>query len=203
MTRAPGNDLPIRVRAWLCRWYDGAVEIRRASSLDAAAIARLHAESWRENYRGAYSDDFLDGDVFADRRTVWSDRLQSSDPKTITLVAEQGDTLVGFAHTILDSDPIFGALLDNLHVATPVKGTGLGRALMAATADAVIASRPGSGLYLWVLEQNVAAQGFYRRLGGVFADRETSDAPGGGAVVGLRAVWDDPARMLADDEGGF
>src|SRR5437763_12653857 len=52
---------------------------RLAGPADAAAVARLHAESWRRHYRGAYADAFLDGDVEADRRNEWSRRLQEPD----------------------------------------------------------------------------------------------------------------------------
>lgn len=37
---------------------------RPARATDSEAIAVLHADSWRRHYRGAYSDAFLDGDVY-------------------------------------------------------------------------------------------------------------------------------------------
>jgi hypothetical protein len=48
------------------------VRFRHAAPDDVAAIARLHAQSWRGHYRGAYSDAFLDGEAFADRLAVWA-----------------------------------------------------------------------------------------------------------------------------------
>jgi hypothetical protein len=45
---------------------------RPANASDATSVAHLHAVSWRRNYRGAYSDDFLDGDVLADRLSIWN-----------------------------------------------------------------------------------------------------------------------------------
>ena len=48
------------------------VKIRGATLPDAEQIAALHADSWRRNYRGAYPDTFLDGEVFEDRRDAWS-----------------------------------------------------------------------------------------------------------------------------------
>lgn len=173
--------------------------IRRATPSDADAIGALHAESWRRAYRGMYTDAYLDGDVVADRLAVWRDRFAAPDPDAITIVLEEDGELIGFAHTILDSDPTWGALLDNLHVAPDLKGRGLGRVLMRETAAAVLAAAPASRLFLWVLEQNVAAQGFYRHLGGVVVGQEESDAPGGGRIIGLRVVWDDPAILRGDD----
>ena len=39
------------------------LRFRSAEAGDAAAVAGLHADSWRRHYRGAFSDAFLDGDV--------------------------------------------------------------------------------------------------------------------------------------------
>jgi hypothetical protein len=55
-----------------------ALEFRSAGPDDAEPVARLHADSWRRFYRGAFADEFLDGDVVADRRGVWSVRLAAS-----------------------------------------------------------------------------------------------------------------------------
>jgi hypothetical protein len=84
--------------------------LRLAGPGDAAAVAKLHAESWRRHYRGAYSDAFLDGDVFADRLAVWTKRLREPDPRRCAILAED-DALVGFANTVFDDDPRWGALL--------------------------------------------------------------------------------------------
>jgi GNAT superfamily N-acetyltransferase len=174
------------------------VDIRAATERDVAAVAALHADSWRRHYRGAFSDAYLDGDVFADRRSVWSQRLTAPDPTHDTIVAVGGGEIVGLAHTILDDDPEWGALLDNLHVAHHVQGTGIGTRLMARSAAAVLGRGQGTGLYLWVLEGNAAARAFYDARGGRMVDREVTEPPGGGApIVGLRYVWPDPSVLLA------
>jgi GNAT superfamily N-acetyltransferase len=169
---------------------------RPATGRDAEAIAELHADSWRRHYRGAFPDSYLDGEVVADRLAVWTGRLADPRPDHRTIVAVRGGDSIGFAHTVLDDDPTWGALLDNLHVRHDVKGAGLGTGLMAKTAAAVIEWDPASGLYLWVLEQNEPAQAFYEARGGTRAGREVTDAPGGGTVVGLRYVWPDPSTLL-------
>jgi GNAT superfamily N-acetyltransferase len=174
-----------------------SVAHRPATARDAAAIAGLHADSWRRHYRGAYSDEFLDGDVFADRLAVWTERLNRADRSDeCTIIAELDRSIVGLAHTILNEDPQWGALLDNLHVRHDLKGGGIGTRLMEETARAVIERRPSSGLFLWVLEGNKAAQAFYEAKGGRRADRKTSEAPGGGTITGFRYVWPDPSVLL-------
>ncbi len=171
-----------------------------ATERDVEAIADLHADSWRRNYRGAYLDSYLDGDVLADRRAVWTDRLTQPSTNHFTLVAERERETVGFAHTILDDDPAWGALLENLHVAPDLKRRGTGTRLMSETAREVLGRRRLSGLYLWVLEQNTPAQGFYEARGGTSVERTVRGPfPGGGTAVGLRYAWSDPSTLLAED----
>ena len=169
---------------------------RRANARDVEAIALLHADSWRNNYRGVYPDTFLDRDVFDDRRAVWSERLTHPTSSDDTVVAERSGSIIGFVHTILDRDPELGALLDNLHVAQDIKRTGIGTQLMAHSASAVMARGTHKRLYLVVLAANAPAQAFYEARGGECVGQEVSEAPGGGSVVGLLYSWKDPSILL-------
>jgi len=179
----------------------GRITIRNASRADSGDIAALHAESWRRNYRGAYSDEFLDGDVLSDRRSTWSQRLNDDSTSTATFVAETPDaTLAGFAHVAFDADAQWGALLDNLHVTNELKRTGIGTRLIAEVAKVTLDRR--QKLHLYVLEQNTGAQAFYQARGGRFVEASLVSAPGG-VVARLRGsprrhlyVWDDPTTLL-------
>ena len=91
---------------------DRPMDCRSATAVDVRAIATLHADSWRRNYRGAYLDPYLDGDVLADRVGVWTDRLRQPQSGHFTIVVETDGAFGGFAHTILDHDPTWGALLE-------------------------------------------------------------------------------------------
>ena len=178
------------------------VTFRFATPDDAQAVGSLHADSWRRHYRGAYSDTYLDGPVHEDRTAVWSERLGDGSAGHFTIVAEDStggaaSDIVGFAHTRLDADPEWGSLLDNLHVTSARKRQGIGAGLMAETAGALMARRPGGALYLWVLEQNTAAQAFYAARGGVCVGRELRGPfPGGGTAPAFRFAWSDPALLL-------
>ncbi|MGI8904249.1 MAG: GNAT family N-acetyltransferase [Solirubrobacteraceae bacterium] len=180
------------------------LRFRPAGLADAEAVASLHADSWRRHYRGAYSDVYLDGDVVGDRLAVWTDRLREPNPQRCTILAEYGG-LVGFANTFFDDDPTWGALLDNLHVAEAHKRRGIGSRLLALTAEAVI-RRAGSGLYLWVLEQNASAQAFYHARGGRRVGRGLVSPPGGipsrltGSPAKLRFAWTDPTVLRRSTE---
>ena len=170
------------------------LKFRLAKPTDAAAVARLHADSWRRHYRGAYSDGFLDGDVVADRLALWTDRLREPDSRCCTILAEDAD-LVGFVHTVFDDDPTWGALLENLHVADGRRRGGIGSRLLTLAALAVSERDERTGLYLWVLAQNVDAQAFYRAHGARCEERRPAVPPGGiagrlaGSPTKLRYAW--------------
>ncbi len=183
------------------------MRFRLADESDAEAVAVVHADSWRRHYRRAFSDSFLDGDVESDRLVVWTQRLASGDARLRTFVAEDEGVvgLVGFVHTVLDADPTWGALVDNLHVVSGRKRGGVGTRLLGlAGADAV---ERGTGLFLWVLEQNADARAFYAARGGECVERADVPPPGGvagrltGSPVGLRYAWRDPAVLLAARPG--
>jgi GNAT superfamily N-acetyltransferase len=178
------------------------LRFRLADFSDARAIAALHADSWRRHYRGAYSDAFLDGEVDGDRLVAWTERLRELDPRNQTIVADGGDGLVAFAHTVFEDDPYWGALLDNLHVVHGHKRQRIGSRLLALTARAVL--ERGTRFYLWVPEQNVEAQAFYEARGGKCVERAAVPPPAGiarklsGSPVGLRYAWSDPAAVRGD-----
>lgn len=166
--------------------------VRRAGAGDADVIAAVHAGSWRRHYRGAYADAYLDGDLDGDRRAVWRSRF--ADPAgTATFVAEDDGVVVGFVHVVLDADGRWGSLVDNLHVVTDRRYTGVGTALHGRAVEAVRAGAGRAGLFLWVLEQNVAAQRFYLARGGVHVETVAVGGDPGrlnGAPRKQRIVWE-------------
>ena len=185
----------------------GELRLRMTGPGDARAVAALHADSWQRHYRGAFSDAFLDDEAPGFLLDRWTGRLAAPGPRDRTIIAELsgqdgGAAVVGLAHTVLDDDQAWGALLDNLHVSYGVKRHGVGTRLMSRTARAVLADRPGSGLYLWVLEQNAAARAFYDARGGTCVESREVLPPGGdparlnGRPRALRYTWPDPGKLL-------
>lgn len=171
-----------------------ATVYREATATDAAEIAALHAESWRRHYRHSYPESFFGDSLDDDRLTAWTERLL--DPSgTCTVVARVSEEVVGFIHVVLDGDAAWGALVDNLHVRHDFQRHGIASQLMKRGADFVGAAAPHSGLYLWVLERNVRAQAFYRRVGGTFVDRRPVDPPALPGSFCLRCVWPEPSVL--------
>jgi len=109
-----------------------------------------------------------------------------------------------YADSFLDSDVVddrralwSGRLADP----TGRLRTGIGTTLLARAAAAVADRATAPAMYLWVLEQNVAAQRFYRALGGTFVESASVTAPGGvpgrlnGSPKKLRFAWPEAAEL--------
>lgn len=183
----------------------GELRFRPAEESDAKAVAALHADSWQRHYRMAYTDHFLDDEAPGFLLDLWTRRFAGPDPVRRTILAEEPrGRLVGLVHTVLDDDPAWGALVDNLHVRYGCKRQGVGTRLLSLTAQAVLAERPASGLYLWVLEENVNARAFYDARGGTCVEARDVLPPGGdparlnGRPRALRYAWPNPSKLLTD-----
>ena len=91
--------------------------------------------------------------------------------------------------------------VDNLHVVHDQQRSGIGTRLLSCAARAVSRRPAANALYLWVLEQNTAAQRFYTSCGGAAVETAPVPPPGGdptrlnGTPRGLRMVWPDAARL--------
>ena len=116
-----------------------------------------------------------------------------------TIGAFQSDAVVGFVHMILDQDPHWGTLLDNLHVTYRLKRHGIGRRLLTEAARELVQRCPADRrFYLWVLGQNTAAQAFYAACGGIRVESTLCGPfPGGGKALGHRIAWPDSAILVS------
>jgi ribosomal protein S18 acetylase RimI-like enzyme len=171
------------------------IEYRTATARHAEPIADLHAQSWRENYRGSFRDEFLDGDLVGERLRVWRERLESSPDDQLVLLALDGADLVGFVCAYGAHDPSWGSLIDNLHVARAHKRNGIGSALMRQAGAWLAPRYPDLEVYLWVLEVNASARRFYERIGARNAGVSTTETHGGAMVRSCRYTWPRPALL--------
>ena len=161
-----------------------------ASPLDAPAIASLHAESWRNAYRGMLPDQYLDEQVVEDRREFWCRRFSAAVPeRRLIMKAADEATLLGFVCVLLDEEPAWGARLDNLHVMPAYKGRGVGYALFRASREWVARMTPTGRMHLWCVERNYVARRFYDRQDGRVVERDVRPVAQALSVPELRYVW--------------
>jgi ribosomal protein S18 acetylase RimI-like enzyme len=168
-----------------------------ATAADAPAIAALHAANWRSAYSRILDPEFLAGPIDADRMAEWVRRLEEPAPQREIAVARADDGgLAGFVCFEHAADPHWGGFVDNLHTGEAVRGAGAGKALLREAARRIAARDSEAGLWLWVMDDNVPAQGFYAALGGAIVDRSPATfAPMRGAMR-LLCHWP-RARALA------
>lgn len=163
---------------------------RHAELSDAINIARLHADSWRQNYRGLFSDDYLDNEANDDRVRTWNARLENNPPNQFVYIAEESGVLKGFVCVYGNEDNTWGSLIDNLHVASDYKRQGVGSTLMKHAFTWLAEHFPDYVVYLWVMHNNLTAIQFYEKLGGT--NIELFDKPnpvGGNSTPNYRYVW--------------
>ena len=160
--------------------------VRRAAI--ARQIACLHAASWRTAYRGLLADSYLDGEIEQERRRHWRERIdQLADGTGEIFLARIANVPAGFLCIDNDTEPEWGAFVDNLHVLPRWQGANLGGRLLDRGA-AWARDRGQRQLYLWVFERNYPARRFYVRAGWRPAEKQIQEIPGGGRRSTLRLI---------------
>ncbi|TNB74612.1 GNAT family N-acetyltransferase [Arthrobacter sp. BB-1] len=134
--------------------------LRRATPEDAEAVVLMHTLAHEECYPHLLSPAF-----FAARRKAIPERvdrrrtyLDVADPRIIAVDANNEVVGLADAGPGRDEDSPVPLELYSIYVLGRAQGTGLGTALLRAAVGE-------SPAYLWVLEDNVRAQAFYRRHG--------------------------------------
>jgi GNAT superfamily N-acetyltransferase len=178
-----------------------AFTIRQAGIHDAAAIARVHVESWKTTYTGLVPDAYLAALDEEESARRWADRFTAGDH--IAFVAEtQSESpsgIIGF----ISGGPSREALgkcdaeLYAIYLLQSQQRLGAGRLLIHALATA-LRDMGHQSLLVWALEQNPAVF-FYQRLGAVRI-AERSIEIGGAHLPELAFAWrslDDLIRITS------
>lgn len=168
--------------------------IRTAGPADANSVAALHADSWRQVYRGILPDRYLDREVGEERRRYWAAAL-AAPAGGFVLIACRNSVPCGFIAVTCGGEPGYDAVIDSLHVAAPGRRAGLGRRLIGRAAARLMADG-ASSVCLRVYDANEAAIRFYRRLGGR-PDGTGIDPFAGADMPDTRFGWRDLAALHA------
>jgi len=172
----------------------GDVTVREAGPGDAAAVARVHVESWRGAYADLLPRAVLDGLSVQRRAVGWARTLHPSSPERV-VVAERDDRIVGFAHVgphhDSDLDTHVGAL-SALYVEPGRWGSGVGARVHDAGLERLAIDGYGR-IVLWMLSTNRRAAAFYRRRGWVADGRLRLQQFGGTVVLDRRLARRPPA----------
>jgi ribosomal protein S18 acetylase RimI-like enzyme len=140
--------------------------IRRALAADAAAVGRIHVESWNVAYRGIMPDDVIARTDLAYRTAFWAERI--ADAEWPVFVIEEDGECLAFCQMIptrdSDDDGKHVGHITSLHVLPQLRGKSYGRLLMNHVL-AEFTRRGFTAVTLWVLEENRNARRFYEKYG--------------------------------------
>lgn len=151
------------------------MEIRRLSpGDDRNALSRVYEESWKHAYRGIIPKDYLDGIP----RGQWA--ASADKPSVSTLVMFENGELIGtssFCPSRFEDMAGWGEIV-SIYLLPDFMGKGYGKQLF----EEVLRRLKETGfrdIFLWVLEENTNARGFYERQGFVPNGKYLDDNIGG------------------------
>lgn len=156
-------------------------QVREARQEDAAAIARVHVDSWRTSYRGIVPEAFLAGMSYADFEGRWQEWLRGvGDPRWAYRVAElPSGRIVGFASGGPQQGPAYADYageLYTLYLLREHQRAGIGRCLFGSVARG-LAEGGITSLLAWVLARNPSRR-FYEAVGGTLLGRQEIEIGG-------------------------
>lgn len=142
--------------------------IRTATRHDAAQLAQLAEQTFRDTYAAANTTE----DMAVHVRQSYGESVQAreiDDPRMATLICEADDLMIGFAQLRWEAAPAcviadVPGEIHRLYVDGAWHGKGLGPQLMEACLGALHA-RGSDQAWLGVWERNPRAIAFYRKFG--------------------------------------
>jgi len=142
------------------------IELRRATSEDAAALAAVEVRSWRAAYRGLMPVAFLDGLSEAEKTAAWHQNLlkHGASGRKRVWVALSDAGICGFVRvgSVMDEREV--GLIYLLYVLPEHWSRGVGTALMRV-GMLELRDLGMREAILWVLADNLRARRFYEHLG--------------------------------------
>jgi ribosomal protein S18 acetylase RimI-like enzyme len=147
---------------------DASPRIRRAEARDAFPLAALAERTFRMTFAPHNSD----ADMALHCARTYGPAIQAAeiaDPARVTIVADDGVSLVGYAQLRLDHSTACVAAarpaeIQRIYVDAPWQGRGIAQALMAAMLEHA-RTAGADRVWLGVWEHNPRARRFYEKSG--------------------------------------
>jgi ribosomal protein S18 acetylase RimI-like enzyme len=172
--------------------------IRRARPEDAAAIARVHVESWRSTYAGLLPERLLLKLSSARHEARWWRHVLGRFRRShfVYVAEDPREGVVGFVSggAARDRELEYDGEVYALYVLDEFHESGIGSALFQRLSERLL-RECGPSMVVWVLSSN-PSRFFYERLGGKrIATRR--DRMGGAEVEETAYGWVDIAQLVA------
>ncbi len=147
------------------------MSIRQATARDVDAVRAVAERSWRTDYQPALTRETVEtavNDWYAPERI----EAELGAERTMVLVAEQGEELVGFSHATWSDEDATGYIL-RLYVDPDHRRERIGRALLERTC-VDLGAEGVERINAMVLAANEPGGDFYEHFGFEFADERTT-----------------------------
>lgn len=140
--------------------------LRQAKVNDAKGIAEVHVRTWQSTYSGMIPDSFLKSLNEKQGTKNWISNLESSTPRSRTIVAEVDGKIVGFIGVgpSREIDDASQGEVYAIYVDSKYQSQGVGTELMRKGLLFLKGERFG-GTILWVLDKNSQTREWYESLG--------------------------------------
>jgi len=150
------------------------MNIRKATYLDAYAIARVNVDTWRTTYHGILPDAYIDKLTYLNREKFFLDLLKKQEDNTFIYVVEcDNDGIIGFAvgGPERSMNPVYSGELHTIYIQRNFQGKGIGTLLVGAITRQLY-EKGLSSMLVWVLSENPFLS-FYESLNGSRVDSKT------------------------------
>lgn len=161
------------------------VRVRKGTQRDAAVLTDLFRQSWELAYRGVIPHLHLESIIRRRDKAWWQSAASGTSGLLVLEVSGKVVGYVTFGRTRGRSK--YQGEIYELYLAPNYQGLGFGEYLFEAARHA-LDQRSLSGLIVWALEDNEAAQAFYWRRGGRPTAR-TTDRVGGVKLAKISYTW--------------
>lgn len=144
---------------------------------DPLALSLVYEESWKHAYKGIIPQNYLDSIPHG----RWAEAAKAEGRRSLVLT--DGARIVGTScccRSRLPEMHDWGEIV-SIYLLPEYMGKGHGRKLLTAAVD-LLKDMGFKDIFLWVLEENLRARGFYEKMGFEPSGRYLDDNIGGKAV---------------------
>lgn len=177
--------------------------LKNAMASDAAAIAHLHVQGWRDAYGGLLDADYIESQTEELRTGQWQGWLAEGNTKAIIGFAADGTPagFIGFGKLktpppgMSPIRPVYASEIYAFYILADYWRQGLGTQLLKAGVEK-LAEEKSKSVCLWVLEKNNRAVSFYKKTGGERCGKKDVEF-GSTTAREVCFGWRDTSKILA------
>jgi ribosomal protein S18 acetylase RimI-like enzyme len=171
------------------------MQIRQAKIEDCRAIAQVQVDSYRTAYANIFPPAYLAHFTYEEQKQDWRDWMDMPQKEMLFIAESASGEIVGYALGRILDNHAYASDLVALHVQCANQHQGIGRQLIAATADE-LRQRGCASLMLQTLAQN-PARALYEKLGGQLVDEQpwVNNAEFGVNITEVTYGWSDIAVL--------